>query len=150
MIAMTLIFPVVSSQFVEKMKNLQFSPADATNIPGIRKATSIVDGLARGTAAGRGRHGHREPGTWRWLLSHDAFPRMDNAAGRGRNKRLNVLSGAGRRAITPGPQRCPALGRGSRAGAPGSGELARPDAEAWKLARMLDLDMGVRGRKIVA
>ena len=47
MIAMTLIFPVVSSQFVEKMKNLQFSPADATNIPGIRKATSIVDGLAR-------------------------------------------------------------------------------------------------------
>jgi hypothetical protein len=33
--------------FVEKMKNLQFSPAGSTNIPGIRKATSIVDGLAR-------------------------------------------------------------------------------------------------------
>ncbi len=33
--------------FVEKMKNLQFSPAGTTNIPGIRKATSIVDGLAR-------------------------------------------------------------------------------------------------------
>ena len=47
MIAMTLIFPVVSSQFVEKMKNLQFEPAGITNIPGIRKATSIVDGLAK-------------------------------------------------------------------------------------------------------
>jgi len=33
--------------FVEKMKNLQFEPAGTTNIPGIRKATSIVDGLAR-------------------------------------------------------------------------------------------------------
>ena len=33
--------------FVEKMKNLQFSPAGSTNIPGIRKASSIVDGLAR-------------------------------------------------------------------------------------------------------
>ena len=33
--------------FVEKMKNLQFSPAGSTNIPGIRKTTSIVDGLAR-------------------------------------------------------------------------------------------------------
>ena len=33
--------------FVEKMQNLQFSPAGSTNIPGIRKATSIVDGLAR-------------------------------------------------------------------------------------------------------
>ena len=33
--------------FVEKMKNLQFSPAGSTNIPGVRKATSIVDGLAR-------------------------------------------------------------------------------------------------------
>jgi hypothetical protein len=33
--------------FVEKMKNLQFSPAGPTNIPGIKKATSIVDCLAR-------------------------------------------------------------------------------------------------------
>ena len=33
--------------FVEKMKNLQFEPAGITNIPGIRKATSIVDGLAK-------------------------------------------------------------------------------------------------------
>ena len=33
--------------FVEKMKNLQFDPAGSTNIPNIRKATSIVDGLAR-------------------------------------------------------------------------------------------------------
>lgn len=33
--------------FVEKMKNLQFAPAGTTNIPGIRTATSIVDGLAK-------------------------------------------------------------------------------------------------------
>ena len=33
--------------FIQKMKNLQFDPSGATNIPGIRAATSIVDGLAR-------------------------------------------------------------------------------------------------------
>ena len=33
--------------FIQKMKNLQFDPSGPTNIPGIRVATSIVDGLAR-------------------------------------------------------------------------------------------------------
>jgi len=33
--------------FIQKMKNLQFEPSGATNIPSIRAATSIVDGLAR-------------------------------------------------------------------------------------------------------
>lgn len=33
--------------FIQKMKNLQFEPSGTTNIPGIRMATSIVDGLAR-------------------------------------------------------------------------------------------------------
>lgn len=33
--------------FIEKMKNLQFEPAGTTNIPGIRRTTSIVDALAR-------------------------------------------------------------------------------------------------------
>lgn len=33
--------------FIQKMKNLQFEPSGTTNIPNIRIATSIVDGIAR-------------------------------------------------------------------------------------------------------
>lgn len=33
--------------FIDKLKNLQFEPSGPTNIPEIRKATSIVDALAR-------------------------------------------------------------------------------------------------------
>jgi hypothetical protein len=33
--------------FIDKMKNLQFEPSGPTNIPEIRRATSIVDALAR-------------------------------------------------------------------------------------------------------
>ena len=46
-ISVALLACVPLEWFVEKMKNLQFEPAGTTNIPGIRKATSIVDGLAR-------------------------------------------------------------------------------------------------------